>query len=109
MKKFCFALDLKDDEKLINEYVDYHKNVWPEILESISSSGIINAEIYLVNNRLFMIIETTDNFTLENKGKMDSDNEIVQKWENLMWNYQQQLPGSKPGEKWILMDQIFKL
>ncbi len=109
MKKFCFALDLKNDEKLINEYVDYHKNVWPEILESISSSGLINAEIYLVKNRLFMIIETTDNFTLENKGKMDSDNEIVQKWENLMWNYQQQLPGSKPGEKWILMDRIFKL
>jgi L-rhamnose mutarotase len=109
MKKFHFALDLKEDEKLINEYVEYHKNVWPEILESISSSGVINAEIYLVNNRLFMILDTTDDFTLEIKAEMDNENEIVQKWESLMWNYQQQLPGAKPGEKWMLMERIFKL
>ncbi|MBU2998014.1 L-rhamnose mutarotase [Cellulophaga baltica] len=109
MKRYCFALDLKDDKKLIEEYVTYHKNVWPEILESISSSGILEAEIYLVHNRLFMLIETTETFTLKNKAKMDNENEVVQKWENLMWNYQQQLPGVKPGEKWMLMERIFKL
>lgn len=33
----------------------------------------------------------------------------VQEWEELMWKYQQQLPGSKPSEKWLSMDLIFKL
>ncbi|WP_308993501.1 L-rhamnose mutarotase [Mariniflexile litorale] len=109
MKRYCFALDLKNDKKLIDEYVSYHKNVWPEILESIKDSGIIDAEIYLVQDRLFMIVEAEDTFSLEKKGEMDSKNEMVQKWENLMWTYQKALPGSKAGEKWKLMDCIFKL
>jgi hypothetical protein len=33
----------------------------------------------------------------------------VQEWEQLMWTYQQAVPGAKKGEKWVLMDRIFKL
>ena len=109
MKKYCFALDLVDDSKLIETYKKHHQNVWPEILDSIKDSGIVDAEIYLVQNRLFMIIEGDDSFSLEKKSEMDSKNETVQKWETLMWNYQKALPNSKPGEKWKLMDCIFKL
>lgn len=109
MKRFCFALDLIDDQKLINEYIDYHKKVWPEIITSIKESGIIDAEIYHIADRLFLIIDTNEAFSLENKGKMDAENPIVQKWETLMWKYQKALPNAKPGEKWILMDKIFKL
>ncbi|MDO5968926.1 L-rhamnose mutarotase [Flavivirga aquimarina] len=109
MKRYCFALDLKDDPALISEYIEYHKKVWPEILKSIKDSGIIYAEIYHVFDRLFLIIDTHESFSLENKGKMDSENPIVQKWEDLMWNYQKALPNAKPGEKWILMERIFKL
>ena len=32
MKVYAQALDLIDDEKLIREYEDYHKNVWPDVL-----------------------------------------------------------------------------
>ncbi|QWX85001.1 L-rhamnose mutarotase [Cellulophaga sp. HaHaR_3_176] len=109
MKRYCLALDLKDDQKLIDEYVAYHKKVWPDILESIKASGIHTAEIYLVQNRLFMMLETQENFSFEKKNEMDLSNNTVQEWENLMWTYQQALPGSKPGEKWKLMDCIFKL
>ncbi|MDO7171640.1 L-rhamnose mutarotase [Mariniflexile sp. AS56] len=109
MKRYCFALDLHNDQNLIDEYVSYHKSVWPEILESIKASGVIDAEIYLVQDRLFMIVEAEDAFTLEKKGEMDSKNETVQKWETLMWSYQKALPNSKPGEKWKLMECIFKL
>jgi hypothetical protein len=35
--------------------------------------------------------------------------DIDQKWEQLMWKYQQVIPGGKPGEKWQLMDKIFDL
>jgi len=34
-KKYCFALDLKEDETLIETYKEHHKKVWPEILEQI--------------------------------------------------------------------------
>lgn len=108
MRKHCLALDLKDDDALIAKYEEYHNNVWPEVLESLSNSGINHMEIYRVGNRLFMIIEVDDNFSFDKKARMDADNDRVQDWEVLMWNYQQALPFAKPGEKWLPMDKIFE-
>lgn len=109
MMRYCLALDLKNDPELIAEYEKYHQSIWPEIEASIRDSGIINMEIYRIANRLFMIMETENNFSFETKEKMDETNPKVQQWEQLMWNYQQALPGAKPGEKWQLMERIFKL
>ncbi|WP_420604348.1 L-rhamnose mutarotase [Flagellimonas sp.] len=109
MKRYCLALDLKDDEHLIREYEEYHKKVWPEIIKSIKDSGIQNLEIYRIENRLFMIMEVDSSFSFERKAKMDANNPKVEEWEDLMWKYQKALPGAKPNEKWLLMDQIFQL
>ena len=109
MKRYALALDLIDEPELIAEYEAYHQAVWPEIKKSILDSGIINMEIYRTGNRLFMIMETEDNFSFDQKAAMDTSNEKVQQWEQLMWKFQQALPGSKPGEKWVLMDSIFEL
>jgi L-rhamnose mutarotase len=109
MKKYVLALDLVDDVELISEYDNYHKEVWPEIKKSILDSGIKNMEIYRFGNRLCMWMDTKDSFSFENKGKMDAGNSKVQEWENLMWKYQQAIPGAKAGEKWVIMDKIFQL
>jgi len=109
LDKYCFALDLKEDEKLIEEYKAYHKSVWPEIIKSIKEAGVVDLEIYLISNRLFMIMNVDDSFSFERKESMDTNNPIVQKWETLMWNYQQALPTAKEGEKWMLMEKIFQL
>jgi len=109
MKRFCLALDLREDTKLIAEYEDYHKNVWPEIIKSIKGSGIEVLDIYRTGNRMFMIIEANEDFSFEKKATMDAKNSKVQEWENLMWKFQQALPWAKTGEKWILMDKIFEL
>ncbi|HYE55836.1 MAG TPA: L-rhamnose mutarotase [Chitinophagaceae bacterium] len=109
MKRYCLTLDLKDDPALIGEYEAHHKKVWPEVIASIKDSGITGLEIYSVGTRLCMIMETTDEFTFERKKEMDEQNAKVQEWEQLMWNYQQALPGAAPGEKWVLMEKIFEL
>ena len=105
--RYCLALDLVNEEEKIATYEACHKEVWPEIIDSITSSGIKSMEIYLVENRLFMIMETDAFFSFEAKSLSDTSNPKVQEWEKLMWNYQQALPSSKPGEKWRLMDKIF--
>jgi L-rhamnose mutarotase len=109
MKRYCLALDLKDDAALIAEYEEYHRDVWPGIKRSISDSGITNMEIYRFNNHLFMIMETEDTFTFERKAAMDTTNPEVQQWETLMWKFQQPLKNAKPDEKWVLMERIFEL
>jgi L-rhamnose mutarotase len=109
MRRHCLALDLKDDPALIAEYEDHHKRVWPEILESIKGSGILAMEIWRTGNRLFMVMETTDDFSFERKAEADAADPKVREWEDLMWNYQQALPAAKPGEKWRRMERVFSL
>jgi L-rhamnose mutarotase len=107
MRKFCLACDLKDDDKLISAYDSYHRNVWPEISDSLKQSGIHVMEIYRTGNRLFMIIQVTDDFSFEKKAKMDMANPIVQKWESLMSEFQQQITRAPDNIKWIPMERIF--
>ena len=109
MKRYCLTVDLKDDAELIAEYEYYHREVWSEIKKSILDSGITNMEIYRFDNHLFMIMETDDSFTFERKAAMDAANPKVQEWDQLMWKFQQPLKNRRPGEKWVLMDEIFKL
>jgi L-rhamnose mutarotase len=109
MKRYCLALDLKDDPALIAEYEAYHRAVWPEILASIRGAGILDMEIYRIGNRLFMIMETEDGFSFTDKAAQDLANPTVQEWEALMSRYQQRLPQASPGEKWMLMEKIFSL
>ena len=109
MNRYCFALDLKNDAALIAEYEQHHKAVWPAISDSIRAAGINVLDIYRTGNRLFMIMETTDDFSFEKKLAADAVSEEVQAWEKLMWTYQQALPFAKPGEKWVMMHKIFAL
>jgi len=108
-KRYCLALDLKDDPQLIAEYERYHQKIWLEITKSIRDSGIEDMEIYRHGTRLFMIMQVSDTFSFEAKSSSDASNSKVQEWEKLMWKFQQPLPDAKPGEKWLLMDRIFKL
>jgi len=109
MKKYCLTLNLKNEPALIRQYEEYHKAVWPEIIRSIKDSGIENMEIYRLNTKLFMIMEVNGDFSFEKKAAADKDNNKVQEWEELMWKYQEALPGAAKDEKWIMMNKIFDL
>jgi len=109
--RLCFACDLKSDSKLIEEYKTYHAKgkAWPEITKSIKDAGITNMEIYLVGNRMFMIMEVNENYDPIQKATMDTQNPKVQEWEKLMWKFQQELPWALKGEKWLPLEKIFEL
>jgi len=109
MRRYCLTLDLKNDPTLIAEYRKHHESVWPEIAQSIRDAGIEDMEIYLLGTRMFMIMEVNERFSFTAKAEADRNNPQVQKWEQLMWRFQQPLPQAKPGEKWLLMEPIFKL
>ena len=109
MKRYCLALDVKNDPKLIAEYRRHHQRIWPEITQSIKDSGIEDLEIYLLGTRLFMIMEVNESFDFAAKANADARNAKVREWEELMWRFQQPLAEARPGEKWLLMERIFCL
>jgi L-rhamnose mutarotase len=108
-RRYCLTVDLKDDPQLIVEYKHYHERVWPEITSSIKDAGIEDMEIYLLGTRMFMVMEVNERFSFEAKAQADRENPKVREWEELMWKFQEPLPEAKPGEKWVLMEKIFKL
>jgi L-rhamnose mutarotase len=108
-RRYCLTLDLKGDPALIAEYKQYHEKIWPEITKSIKDAGVLDLEIYLLGTRMFMILEVDETFSFEKKNEADRTNPKVQEWENLMWKFQKSLPEARPGEKWLLMECIFKL
>jgi L-rhamnose mutarotase len=108
MKRYCLALDLKDDPQKIAEYEEIHKAVWPGVLEHIRANGVLNMELYRTGNRLFMIMETVDDFDPQVMATSDQASPLIQEWEAFMWGFQQPLPWAKPGEKWVMTNRIFK-
>ena len=111
MKRYCQTLDLKADEELIRAYCHWHspEHIWPEIPEGIRSVGILNMEIYRLGTRLFMIVETPDDFDWEAAFARLATLDRQAEWEAFVSQCQQAAPGSSSAEKWQLMERIFKL
>lgn len=109
MKRFCLALDLIDDDEKIKKYQKLHQKIWPEIAENIRQRGVVDMQIWQVENRLFMIMDTTDDYD-ENKAQKIALAEPKNiEWEELMWEFQQSLKTAQEGVKWVEMEQIFDL
>lgn len=111
LTRYCLALDINEDKELIWAYKKHHEpdNIWPEVVRSLYDSGVVELEIYHVADRLFMIMEVTENFSFERKKIMDSNKAKVQQWESLMLRFQKKLPCADEKEKWLIMETIFKL
>lgn len=109
MPRHCLMLDLKDDQTAISEYKRYHVKIWPEVKQSLFDAGIVEMEIYLAGTRLFMIMDVNEAFSFSAKAAADAANAKVQEWETLMAQFQQELPQSRPGQKWVVMEKVFSL
>lgn len=111
VKRYCRTMELKPDDALIREYVHRHSESesWPEILQGIRSVGILEMEIYLLGNRLFMIVETPVDFDWDSAMARLATLPRQQEWEDFMAIFQQCREGDTADEKWKMMDRIFFL
>ena len=111
VKRYCQTMDLKEDPELIKEYCYWHsaEHIWPEIPAGIRAVGIQNMEIYRLGTRLFMIVETDDDFDWDASFARLATLDRQAEWEDFVARFQKTEPGSSSAEKWQLMEQIFKL
>lgn len=111
VKRYCQTLDLKDDPKLIAEYRKRHSQAeaWPEILAGIRSVGILEMEIYILDTRLFMILETPLDFDWDTAMAKLATLPRQPEWEEYMSIFQVAAPGATSAEKWKLMERMFHL
>ncbi len=111
VKRYCQTMDLKDAPELIAEYIKRHSEgeAWPEILAGIREVGILEMEIYLLDNRLFMIVETPLDFDWDSAMAKLAALPRQSEWENYMAMFQVCKEGATSDEKWKMMQRIFHL
>lgn len=109
MKQFARTLDLKDDPQLIAQYEEHHQRVWPEVLAAIKNVGIVEMKIFRAGTRMFMLMETTDEYDEAAAAQYLSKDPKSIEWEALMDNFQKPVPGAAKDVKWLPMTCCFEL
>ncbi|HEV3214650.1 MAG TPA: L-rhamnose mutarotase [Vicinamibacterales bacterium] len=110
MTRSVLTVNLKNDPSAIEAYRDYHRRVWPEVLQSLLNAGVESMDIYLLGRRVVMIVEMTDGFDYRRAFKAHaSSNPRVAEWERLMKSLQEPSPDAADGEWWAVMEPVFRL
>lgn len=111
VKRYCRTMSLKPDDALIREYIHRHSQgeVWPEVLAGIREVGILEMEIYILGNRLFMIVETPLEFDWDSAMSRLATLPRQQEWEDFMAIFQQCNEGDTSDDKWKMMERMFYL
>ena len=109
-KEIAFALDLKDDPDTIREYCDWHKKVWPEITRGMAKYGVIAQNIYLIGNRLFMVLQVEDDFDYRvDFSRYIEETPRAKEWDSFMHDYQQLVPWVQEVDWWAPMERVYDM
>ncbi|MBR0299331.1 MAG: L-rhamnose mutarotase [Bacteroidales bacterium] len=109
MKRFCQTLDLRDDPEMIGQYVEAHAHVWPEVQAGMREVGILDMQIFRLGTRLFMIMDTVDDFDFVKDNARLASLPRQAEWEAYVAQFQGCDPDAPSADKWHLMEKIFEM
>jgi L-rhamnose mutarotase len=78
-QRSAFVLRVRPEK--IDEYVEAHRAVWPEMLEDLRSAGIRNYSIFRTGNEVFGYFESDD---IEAAGRYLDAQEVNSHWQDHM-------------------------
>jgi L-rhamnose mutarotase len=100
-QRSAFVLRVRADK--IEEYVNAHANVWPEMLRALRDAGIRNYSIFRDGNQVFGYFESDD---LEAAAAYLDSQEINSRWQDAMAGLlEQRVPDAGPPS----LEEIFRL
>ncbi|MFT4233898.1 MAG: L-rhamnose mutarotase [Microbacterium sp.] len=103
-QRVCFELQVSPE--LIDEYVERHRAVWPEMLAEIAASGRRNYSIYLADGgRLVGYYETDDD---EAAQAYLASSEVAARWEADMSRFFVGL-GGRADQNSTILTEVFHL
>jgi L-rhamnose mutarotase len=104
------TLLLKDEPGVAERYVAEHATIWPEVAAGLRAIGIAQMRIWLAGRRLFMHMETSDEFEpARDFARYERETPRAAEWQRLMESLQEPAPEAAPGEWWADMRLVFEL
>jgi L-rhamnose mutarotase len=97
----AFVLRVRPDK--LEEYVEAHRHVWPEMLEALHDAGIRNYTIFRHGNEMFGYFESDD---LQAAAAYMAAQEVNTRWQDAMADLlEERVPGAGPPT----LEEIFRL
>lgn len=105
MNRYCFCLQVKPDR--LDEYVERHRDVWPDMQAALRDSGWHNYSLFLRDDGLLVgYVEADD---LEAAQQAMAATEVNERWQAQMTDYFTGIDGRPPDESFLLLREIFHL
>jgi L-rhamnose mutarotase len=100
-ERAAFVLRVRPDK--LEEYVEAHRAVWPEMLEAIHAAGIRNYTIFRNGNEMFGYFEADD---LATAGRYLAQQDVSARWQDAMAELlEERVPDGGPPP----LEEIFRL
>ena len=110
-KRFVQTLTLRSDEEARREYIKWHSQEynWKEVREGIREVGILEMEIYILDNTLVMIVDAPADFNWDEAMAKLATLPRQAEWEAFVSQFQGCSPDATSDEKWQMMERMFYL
>ena len=100
-QRSAFVLRVRPDK--IDEYVEAHRNVWPEMLDALRDAGIRNYTIFRNGNEMFGYFESDD---LAAAGAYMAAQDVNARWQDAMAELlDERVPDAGPPP----LEEVFRL
>ncbi len=111
IKRYVQFLEMTDDPELIAQYRYWHSEAhhWKEIREGIKAVGILEMELYMLGNRLVMIVDAPADFNWNEAMSRLATLPRQAEWEAFVAKFQGCSADARSDEKWQPAERIFHL
>jgi L-rhamnose mutarotase len=109
-KRYLFTCDLVDETDAVKGFKKMlEQDEWKSVCKTFRESGARDLEIYVFQDRVLAILETTTDFDL---GRLEAElgmSEAYSEWEAGAKHFLKRVDGAEGDALWILLDRVYKL
>ena len=104
-----FVVNIVHDSLKLKEYLDYHKQVWPQVEAGFKKAGYKKIVLYRYDYLLVMKITVPVGADLGEMGQLaEASDPRCAEWNKLMNNYQKGVEGTMPGQTWVEAEPFYQ-
>ena len=97
---------LEKNPLMIQDYINYHANVWPEVIDDLRKRPVGRMRIYNSENKLVMLLEVDKDFDLSHGIHIEPPMPKVKVGSSIMSKLGKKLESGKL-DSWTEMNMVF--
>ncbi|MGJ7029699.1 L-rhamnose mutarotase [Niabella hirudinis] len=102
LQEHIFVVNIAPGDQKLQEYLEHHQHIWPEVEAGFKKAGYKKITLSRFEHLVVMSVVVPAGADLDSMGKVaESYDKRCAAWNRLMDTYQEGVPGTTPGQKWV--------